>query len=580
MARFQFFGGIKDQVSVIEVGAHTTKGVYVQQKGDKLTIRNYLSRETPKLSNDAFITDWTSLLKEIKQELNPENNRLVIVLGLTDALFRQVVIPEMPVALMRQYIKINAKTLFQEDIAAQELEVIPLGFTEQVTENEAVRSPKRHMRVLVFGLKSQVINDLFQASRNAGWMPVNLTYGLIGIINAASLCLAPEQTKEPVALIDVGHLCSTITLVKEGKAQFSRIISIGSYKITHDLAAIYGVNYSIAEGLKVVLQEKVEGNLKNVIAPLGQELRAAVNFFEAQENQHVDEAYFCGGALRSSSIFQLLHNHLEIPCKALDPSQSFDFDLSEDKKEKLRKESIQITSILGIAAAEFKSDLVRNNFWQPRLDAIKQEKRDPAKWMTRVATVLLIAMVIWITEVKIGDLLLDSEIKRANAELERMNRSFSETIGHAKKIEENANTILGFSTLASNRFLWTGPLNALQYCMVPNIEVLRLKIQLNAVPLQTTNTAKDVKQSKPPQKQSSTTREIKSVIIQAKDSGNPAMIEKFIEAISSNEYFKENLRKDKPVLMLERLPKQVDPTNPNKDFVIFTLECYFQEREY
>ena len=58
------------------------------------------------------------------------------------------------------------------------------------------------------------------------------------------------------------------------------------------------------------------------------------------------------------------------------------------------------------------------------------------------------------------------------------------------------------------------------------------------------------------------------------------MIEKFIEAISSNEYFKENLRKDKPVLMLERLPKQVDPTNPNKDFVIFTLECYFQEREY
>jgi hypothetical protein len=191
----------------------------------------------------------------------------------------------------------------------------------------------------------------------------------------------------------------------------------------------------------------------------------------------------------------------------------------------------------------------------------------------------MIFVAIWIFQVRNEKLLLDSENNRATADLTRMNRTYTEAKSNAKQIGDNDNASSGLSLLASNRFLWTGPLNAMQYCMVSNIEVIRMKIQLNTEPIQKNNAATDAKGKKEPPPQA-TTREIKSLIIQAKDSGNPPMVEKFIEAIASYSYFRQHLRKDKPILMLERLPKQIDPTNPDKDFVIFTIECYFQDRDY
>jgi hypothetical protein len=200
--------------------------------------------------------------------------------------------------------------------------------------------------------------------------------------------------------------------------------------------------------------------------------------------------------------------------------------------------------------------------------------------MIRATIFLWIIMGIWIARVRLEKILLDSEYVRVTANLTRMSRAYSETINNAKQIEENDNAMSGLDLLASSRFLWTGPLNAMQYCMVSNIEVLRLTMHLNTVANKTNNPAADAKGLKASPSQQPTTREIKSIIIQAKDSGNPPMVEKFIEAITSHTYFQQHLRKDKPILMLERLPKQVDPTNPKKEFVIFTLECYFQDRDY
>jgi hypothetical protein len=66
--------------------------------------------------------------------------------------------------------------------------------------------------------------------------------------------------------------------------------------------------------------------------------------------------------------------------------------------------------------------------------------------------------------------------------------------------------------------------------------------------------------------------------VQGKNYGDPKQIDRFIEEIVRNPYFKERLRADQPVLLKDLQPRQVDPGNPNRTFALFTIECYCAER--
>jgi len=96
MVRFSSLGTNKSQLTVISVGAQTTKCVAVQHHGKQLKLRNYLLKETPTFPDTRSVANWTAFFKDIKQQIGVDSNRLVLVLGMEDAVFRHAIIPEMP----------------------------------------------------------------------------------------------------------------------------------------------------------------------------------------------------------------------------------------------------------------------------------------------------------------------------------------------------------------------------------------------------------------------------------------------------------------------------------------------------
>jgi len=108
--------------------------------------------------------------------------------------------------------------------------------------------------------------------------------------------------------------------------------------------------------------------------------------------------------------------------------------------------------------------------------------------------------------------------------------------------------------------------------LVDDIQVVGLKME------QTLVQSDAVKSSKTVRAQPAQTKEQILLTISAKNFADNHAEDKFIETIASLPYFKNSLRKKEPVLLKNRLLRQVDPLDPNRIFTLFTIECVYPER--
>jgi hypothetical protein len=129
---------------------------------------------------------------------------------------------------------------------------------------------------------------------------------------------------------------------------------------------------------------------------------------------------------------------------------------------------------------------------------------------------------------------------------------------------------------AADRFLWTGPLNALQFAVVEGVDVVRLQLDQTLTTVGAVKPITNALERVTPGKPASVIHKV-SLLISARDSGEPPTAEKFIEALAAQPYFKERLRAEDPVLLRERLPQQLDPLDATNRFIPFSIECVFKE---
>src|SRR5205814_1419728 len=132
--------------------------------------------------------------------------------------------------------------------------------------------------------------------------------------------------------------------------------------------------------------------------------------------------------------------------------------------------------------------------------------------------------------------------------------------------------------IASNRFLWALPLNALQYIVADNIQLIRLRMQEEVVVhLPGAKPATNSNNGIAGKLVTSTARITLS--LQGKHFGEPPAAERFIEDLGSFPYFKANLRKAQPIRLVNISSQQVDPIDTSKTFILFNLECRFADKD-
>jgi len=560
----------------IALGGSSTKVVHVEQEGDRLVLRNYLLLDAPVYEGGVSTEVLTSHLTRIREELGTKTRSLVLVIGMGNTLIRTLELPLVAPAMLPAFLRQNSNHYFQENLKDFDFGISVLTQSSPAPAADAPTAQKRQ-RVLVSGTKSSVVGDLESSSKAAGLAPAAIVLSQAGLFNAAMLAVPEVMGNSVVALVDLGFHNSTISFSVNGELGLSRVVPIGGHKFTSSLAAALGVPYAVAEGIKTVMPDKVQAKLQDYLAPLGQELRAAIDFFESQEEKKVTQILVSGGTARSDLIVDGLQTQLGVPCQRLDLTQCLKLSLPPEKEDFWTKDMPALTTLLGAVGAALRPELLQLNLLAEKLAAERTRRRDPFKRAVVCAALLVLGVLAWAGQVRLEIWTTDSELAKFQAELGvrdptvQLVRSMSErTMAIEAKIE-----LLG--TMATNRFHWVDPLNALQFVMVEDIQVVHVQmvetITIPSPPADAPAPDPTKPPPEPPRPHSTV-----SLIIRAKNTGPALATDRFIESISSDPYFSAHLVKDNPVVLRERLPPQVDPLNPARSFVLFTLECFFSER--
>jgi type IV pilus assembly protein PilM len=562
-----------NQIIAIDLGARSTKAVCLQKDGETLSLVSYTIQDCPNFGKALSQEQLAKHLEAITQAVSPKTREIILAVSATDSVICHAEMPLIETSQMRKMVKLNPKLYFQEDLPNHSFDCFVL---HQGAGAKADGKQVRKAKTLVVAIKNQLLQNLQDAARTTGLKLEAVAASQTGAANCFVMSKEASQDKV-VALVDIGFSHSTISLLVNGEITLTRVVNIGADKFTHGLAEAMNITYSVAEGLKQIMPEKVNAQLKGLISPLCHELSNSIHFFEQQQDKKVSEVYVSGGSARSAFIIEILQSELGLPCESWDPTRSLKLDLSPAQSSSLKQEGPQLTVAIGAALAWFTPGLAAIDLLAEQKEEAEMRSRDPMKRGYALAAALVALILGWYAFVMVKGSKAEKLLNEKTAEMNSLQPSFLEADSNEKKLGEINRTLNVLDQLSTNRFLWAAALNALQHTVVDNFQMVRLQInqqisQIRAIP-SVTNVNKVVIVGRQAE-----TLEQTIFRIQAKSFVKPSAAENLMRAISTSPWFKANLRAEEPLRLTESQAPIVDPTNPSKMTILFTVECYAEHK--
>ena len=563
----------RDEVVVIDLSTPITRAVHLRRKGDRLTLVNCCSQKAPPPEEASSPKELAKHFKTLRHSLGTKIRETVIVIGMEDSMLRNIESPLMDRVEMRHAIQLNARQFFKEDMPDSVFDC----FIPAVKDGDSASSQKggRPSNVLVGIGKQGLPARLNSAAKLARFHLVQIVPAQVGLANAALLARGKMSEDEALVLLHFGANTSTVSFLSNGKLSLTRAIGIGGDHLSKGLAEAHNVSIEDEKSRISAIQDSVQ----SVLEPVATEVRAAIDYFDHLEGKPVMSGYVTGELAQSSLIIETLKG-LEIPCQRLDPTGFLGMEVPAENvaaagnplNVDLDADLPQLNVAVGAAAGWLNPEAIEINLLVDEIEAAERRRRDPVRWTAGLGAGVALVLLAWAGWLFLQSVLATTHLRRAQADWNSLEKSHHEALAIFKKAGEIDRTLNPLQHHATNRFLWALPLNALQLVMSDEIQVVGLKIE------QTLVQADAVKASKTVRAQPAQTREHVSLTITAKNFADNQAEDKFIERITSLPYFKNNLRKKEPVLLKNRLLRQVDPLDPVKVFTLFTIECVYPER--
>jgi hypothetical protein len=197
-------------------------------------------------------------------------------------------------------------------------------------------------------------------------------------------------------------------------------------------------------------------------------------------------------------------------------------------------------------------------------------RRDPVKRAIFLGALFVVLSLVWFSSKWLVYVVANGQLAQIENDIQSHTNQYNEVVGNIKKINDMQKNLTALQTLNGARFLQGNLMNALQTVYVPNVQLMRIRVnQTYSVQPASTNNVTDG---------SATERIV--LFLDARDSSASAgdQINHFKSAISQQDYFKTYLDTTNGVRASNISSPQV-ATEGGKPFVNFTLECHFQDKK-
>ena len=219
---------------------------------------------------------------------------------------------------------------------------------------------------------------------------------------------------------------------------------------------------------------------------------------------------------------------------------------------------------------------IRINLLAEALEEEDLRRRDPVKRAIYIGVLLVVLAMVWWSSTLVEFMLTRSGYNQIQAEIQSRTNEYSAVQISQKKIDDAQNRLDLLHKYNGARFLQGTMLNALQQIYVPNVQMLRLRLEqvYTATPGVAAKTNSfGVVAGRP-----ATSTERKLLTLEARDfSSSPGeQVNTFKNSLAVQAYFSTNLSATNGLRLSSLSPTQISPDI--KPYVVFSVECRFIDK--
>jgi hypothetical protein len=218
---------------------------------------------------------------------------------------------------------------------------------------------------------------------------------------------------------------------------------------------------------------------------------------------------------------------------------------------------------------------IRINLLAEAQAAAELRRKNPIKRGIWIGSFLVCVVVLWIAKLQLDIFWVSRDYSNTEAEWKSKMAKYATVTNEQAKTGEVERKLAQLDYLSTNRFLWAPVLNALQKTMVDQVQVTRLR----GDQVLAREEGRDIGSGSSRKRIPGAMVEKVSLSIEAKDfRPNDQNYTKYKESLCTFDFFAKRLQRRDGFVMDGILgPLTVDPVDPGKQFVTFTLASHFPE---
>ena len=220
---------------------------------------------------------------------------------------------------------------------------------------------------------------------------------------------------------------------------------------------------------------------------------------------------------------------------------------------------------------------IRINLLAEALAEEDLRRRDPVKRAIFIGAFLVALSLVWFSSTWLEFMIEKKGLSQIHEEIMSKTNDYNLVQTNIKKIADTQKRLESLQLLSATRFLQGNLLNALQQIYVPNVQLMRMRLEQTYVVQPGSPAATNGYGVVMPARPGVATERM-MLLLDAKDnSPNPGdQVNRYKSTLASQEFFKANLDQTNGVKLSNLSPPQ--SSFGSKPFVLLTLECRFPEK--
>lgn len=304
---FKTWGGKPSRVVGVDIGGYSTKIVQLHYYQEKAILETYgelinagyfkdgeakMSGGFLRFSDSAII----SILKDTLKESNVTTKDAVIAIPASSSFMTMISLPPVLKKEVAQAIPYEAR------------KYIPIPLSEVALDWEILESNENsdNLTVLIVAVPREVIDKFKRVAKSADLNARALEIETFSLIRSL---IGHDPT--PTAIINIGHLSTTFSVVDRIQLRTSRNLGHGSRDITKTLQRGLSVNLERAESMKIEigLSDRIEDReISSIITPIVEtsldEIERNIALYNRKSSRKIQKVNLTGGGSNLKGIVE------------------------------------------------------------------------------------------------------------------------------------------------------------------------------------------------------------------------------------------------------------------------------------